>query len=96
MGGKSKAKQALPNEPVGSWSVTLAGSICILGIIIASALASAPSVRDLDVAELWSGVASIAGAADRKGYKAVALDLHRVPGVTDVPDEGCEDITAIN
>ena len=93
MGGKSKAKQALPSEPIGLWSVSPAGSICVLGTTIASALASAPVVRDLDVAELWSGVASIAGAADRKGYKAVALDLHRVPGVTDVPGEGCEDIT---
>jgi len=34
--------------------------------------ASTPAVRDLYVAELWSGVASIAGAADRKGYKAVS------------------------
>ena len=32
-------------------------------------------LRDLDVVELWSGVGSIASAAQKAGYKVATVDL---------------------
>lgn len=78
--------------PIGEWAVTK-GVVSVMGITIASALAMAPVDRDLHVVELWAGVASIARAAQVHDYQAVAFDLNRCPGVTDVQGEGCEDIT---
>lgn len=48
--------------------------------------------RDLDVAELWSGVGAIVEGA--RHLKAVPFDISRCPGVTDVDGPGTEDITS--
>ena len=45
--------------------------------------------------ELWAGVEAIVAAATRAQYRAAAFDLHRVPGVTDMPGDLCEDFTTI-
>jgi hypothetical protein len=66
-----------------------------LGMTLAEALRLGTEVsRDLDVVELWSGVGSISGAAAASGYESAPYDLHRVPGVTDVDSEDCEDISS--
>jgi hypothetical protein len=50
--------------------------------------------RDLDVAELWSGVGSTVRAATARGLTAVPFDIGRCPGVTDSGGPGTEDITS--
>ena len=45
--------------------------------------ATARSVRDLDVVELWSGVGAVVRAARVVGCSAEPFDLHRAPGRTD-------------
>jgi len=91
---EKRTKQAQKGAAIGQWTV-VGGVICIMGLTLAAALDSAPADRDLDVVELWAGVGSIAGAATRAQYRAAAFDLHRVPGVTDMPGEGCEDLTTM-
>ena len=50
--------------------------------------------RDLDVVELFAGVAAITRAARNAGYQAEAYDKNRVLGQTDDDtDSKCEDIT---
>ena len=71
------------------------GVVTIMGITITAALAMAPTLRDLQVVELWSGVGSIVAAAEKRNYNAAAFDLNRVPGITDVPGSLCEDITTL-
>ena len=39
--------------------------------------------RDLDVAEIFSGKGTVAGAARRVGLTAVEFDIKRLPGITD-------------
>ena len=46
-------------------------------------------IRDLDVVELWSGVGSIASAAQKAGYKAATVDLKNGEDLT--TREGFED-----
>ena len=92
MGGMCRKKRADAAIPIGTWSIDN-GVITIMGITIAAALATAPTLRDLQVVELWSGVGSIVAAADRHNYNTAAFDLNRLPGVTDVPGSHCEDIT---
>ena len=41
------------------------------------------SQRDLDVAEIFSGKGTVAGAARRVGLTAVEFDIKRLPGITD-------------
>ena len=50
--------------------------------------------RDLDVAEIFSGVGSIWLAGKAAGYNAVGFDRSRVRGVTDsyTDPSACEDI----
>jgi len=55
-------------------------------------IAATDTTRDLDVVELWSGVGAIANAATEGGHSSCAFDLSRIPGVTNVPGEGLEDI----
>ena len=87
-----RKKRADADIPIGTWSIHN-GVITIMGITIAAALATAPTLRDLQVVELWSGVGSIVAAAEKHNYNTAAFDLNRVPGVTDVPGSHCEDIT---
>lgn len=89
-----RTKQAQQGAQIGEWAV-VGSAISVMGLTLAAALASAPADRDLDVVELWAGVASVAGAATRAQYRASAFDLHRVPGVTNVPGDDCEDITTM-
>lgn len=91
---EKRTKQAQQGARIGQW-VVVGGVICIMGLTLADALASAPVLRDLDVVELWAGVGSIASAATRAQYQAATFDLHRVPGVTDMPGESCEDLTTM-
>ena len=49
--------------------------------------------KDLDVAELWSGVGNVVGVARDNGHSAVEFDLDRVPGYTNAPGPSNEDIT---
>ena len=68
-------------------------SITVFGYTVASALASFADVpRDLEVVELWAGVASVAGAAVAGGVPAASFDVRRQPGVTDAPGPESEDI----
>ena len=89
-----RKKQAHVDTPIGIWSVHN-GVLTIMDITITAALAMAPVLRDLQVAELWSGVGSIVAAAEKRNHNTAAFDLNRVPGVTDVPGEDCEDITML-
>jgi hypothetical protein len=50
--------------------------------------------RDLDIVELWAGVMSVTLAGRRRGYRAEAFALIRVPGTSDVPGPKCEDLTS--
>lgn len=59
-------------------------SMSIHGYTLQRALDEFHSVpRTLDVLELWSGVGSIAKAAEAAGYASQAMDKLRVPGTTD-------------
>jgi hypothetical protein len=87
-------KQVADAPPLGAWSITN-GLATVLGMTLAEALQLGTEVsRDMDVVELWSGVGSISGAAAASGYESAPYDLHRVPGVTDVDSEDCEDISS--
>ena len=89
-----RKKQAHIDTPIGTWCVHN-GVLTIMGITIAAALAMAPTLRDLQVVELWSGVGAIVAAAEKHNYNTTTFDLNRIPGVTDVPGEHCEDITTL-
>ena len=68
-------------------------SLLIFGLTVSSVLDSANEQRDLDVAELWSGVEAIVSAARVAGFTAEPFDKFRVPGVTDTDDpDTTEDI----
>ena len=58
----------------------------IFGVTLAMALSMSPVTRPLSVVELWSGVGSIAKAAECAGYQQFAMDKDRIPGVTDVDE----------
>ena len=50
--------------------------------------------RDLDVVEIFAGVASIVGAAKEAGYQAIAFDKSRVLGLTDsLSSKASEDVS---
>ena len=89
-----RKKRADVDTPIGTWSIHN-GVVTIMGITITAALAMAPTLRDLQVVELWSGVGSIVAAAQKRNYNTAAFDLNRVPGITDVPGSLCEDITTL-
>ena len=68
-------------------------SLLIFGLTVSSVLDSASEQRNLDVAELWSGVEAIVSAARVAGLTAEPFDKFRVPGVTDTDDpDTTEDI----
>ena len=55
----------------------------VFGLTLAMALSMSTVGRPLSVVELWSGVGSIAKAAQLAGFPQVAMDRGRIPGVTD-------------
>ena len=61
-------------------------SLLIFGLTVSSVLDSACEQRDLDVVELWSGVAAIVSAAEAAGFTAKPFDKFRILGVTDTND----------
>lgn len=71
--------------------IILFGKYTVSGVLDDATLHAAS--RDLDVAELWGGVAAVTAAALSKGYRAEAFDINRVPGLTDVDGPMCEDLT---
>ena len=77
----------------------LVNTFAVFGFTVALILDSpgAKVDRDLDVAELFSGVGSIHRAATEHGFKSDAFDKFRVPGVTDeAHGDLTEDITQMN
>lgn len=66
----------------------------VFGITLAMALSMLPSAGDrhLSCLELWAGVSSISTAASAHGMEATAMDLNRIPGVTDVKGPCTENI----
>jgi hypothetical protein len=72
-------------------------TICLFGHYTVSSVLSdktlAPVQRDLDLAELWSGVASTVAAAQVFGLSGLPFDKFRIPGVTNLSGPGTEDIT---
>ena len=52
--------------------------------------------RSMDVVELWAGVGSVAAAAKDLGFSVKTFDKFRIPGLTDLPGEGSEDMTTSN
>ena len=77
-----------------TWQVK-SGALFLFGYInLQWALQQGAQVtRDLDVAELWSGVGNVAAAARSNGHSAAEFDLDRVPGYTNAPGPSNEDIT---
>ena len=71
--------------------------ISLFGFTALSLLADprfASSPRDLDIVELFSGVGSIAQAAQRLGFAAQAFDKGRCPPNSNSPlSPACEDLT---
>ena len=68
-------------------------SLLIFGLTVSSVLNSASDQRDLDVVELWSGVAAIVSAARAAGFTAMPFDKFRIKGATDTDDpDTTEDI----
>ena len=68
-------------------------SLLIFGLSVSAVLNSASDLRDLDVVELWSGVAAIVAAAQAAGFTAMPFDKFRIKGVTDIDDpDTTEDI----
>ena len=55
----------------------------VFGVTIADAAGRVTPDRDLDIVELWSGVASVVRAARLDGLRAEPFDINRVPGRTD-------------
>ena len=72
-------------------------SLAVLGFSVRGVLDDATLLqehRNLDVVELWSGVAAIVTAARARGLRACPYDRNRIPGVTDDPHHPLtEDIT---
>lgn len=64
----------------------------VFGLTLVMALEMCPVHRPLSVVELWCGVASIAGAAQKAGQASVAMDKNRVPGVTNTDGPDSENI----
>ena len=68
-------------------------SLVIFGLTVSAVLNSACDQRDLDVVELWSGVAAIVAAARAAGFTARPFDKFRIKGATDTDDpDTTEDI----
>ena len=57
-------------------------SLLIFGLIVSSVLLRPSVQRDLDVVELWSGVAAIVAAARAAGFTAMPFDKFRIKGQT--------------
>ena len=55
----------------------------IFGLTLAAAVALSPVHRPLSVVELWAGVGAVANAAASQGLPSKAMDIERVPGMTD-------------
>ena len=55
----------------------------MFGLAICDIVDQAVPDRDLDVAELWSGVGAVASAATKAGFSACVFDKHLLPGITD-------------
>ena len=71
-------------------------ALCVHGLTLAGAqaLPEASSPRDLDVVEVFAGVAAISRAASARGISAYAFDKDRIPGMTNVPGPASEDLTS--
>ena len=68
-------------------------SLLIFSLTVSSVLNRASDQRDLDVVELWSGVAAIVAAAKAAGFTAMPFDKFRIKGATDTDDpDTTEDI----
>ena len=91
MHGKKRARSDIP---IGTWSV-YSGVLTIMGITIAAALAMVPTLCDLQVVELWSGMGAIVAVDKKHNYNTATFDLNQMPGVTDTPRERCEDIIVL-
>lgn len=71
-------------------------NVKLFGLTVATLLACAHlsgAPRDLDAVEIFSGVGSIAAAAQSQGFAARPFDKYRVMGCTDVDGETSEDMT---
>ena len=77
-------KQADIDTPLGTWSVR-SSVITIMGITIIAALAMKPTVHDLKVVDLWSGVEAIMAAAEKHNCNIAAFDFNQFPGVGTSP-----------
>ena len=71
-------------------------ALCVHGLTLAGAqaLPEASSPRDLDVVDVFAGVAAIARAASARGFSAFAFDKDRIPGMTNVPGPASEDLAS--
>ena len=72
-----------------------AAALCVHGVTLAGvqALPGASAPRDLDVLEIFVGVAAIVRAASARGFSAIAFDRDRLPGTTNAPGAASEDLT---
>ena len=60
------------------------GALTVFGLSVEDAVQKYGDVeRNLDVVELWSGVGSVATAAQEAGFAEQPFDTSRVPGLTD-------------
>ncbi|CAJ1436032.1 unnamed protein product [Effrenium voratum] len=87
------------NLPGASWQMLVKfpmTHVKLFGLTVATLLACAHlsgAPRDLDAVEIFSGVGSIAAAAQSQGFAARPFDKYRVMGCTDVDGETSEDMT---
>ena len=74
-------------------SIILFGGISAHSILDDPCWAGVP--RNLDAVELWSGAGAFQQAIARRGLQCSPFDINRVPGVTDVPGPGSEDLSTV-
>ena len=82
----TKSRVAMPKVP------QILKTFSVHGWTLEGALNLAPQSPFLHVAELWSGVGNVVKKAEALGLLAKPFDKYRVPGVTDQPGPGCEDL----
>ena len=82
----TKSRVAMPKVP------QILKTFSVHGWTLEGALNLAPQSPFLHVAELWSGVGNVVKKAGALGLLAKPFDKYRVPGVTDQPGLGCEDL----
>jgi hypothetical protein len=74
-------------------SIILFGGISVRSILDDPGWAGVP--RNLDAVELWSGAGAFQQAIARRGLQCSPFDINRIPGVTDVPGPGSEDLSTV-